>query len=575
LNKVISGVIVLLLTAGSVGGIMYARRGTVPPASAREAVSKTPTSPVARENARAGTKHWRLGAFGHPGINGYAAATSVRAGDPLDVYVRTKAGHFDAEVFRMGWYGGAGGRSVGRIPSIAGNEQSKCPVSEKRHTVQCSWNKSFTLATKASWVTGVYLIKLTTEEKQGAYVPFVVRERKTHAPMIFQSSVTTWQAYNEFGGRSLYDGPCTSRRVPAKASPSPSPAASHEPSLEPEPSPEESPEPTEEPSPQSSTGSFLWQRTRSAQSSPEASPEAGPSASPAAEPKFETESTCGFPNRSRAVSFDRPYDWPGAGQFFRFEYPVLYWMESKGYDVAYATDVDLHQGLNDLANRRAFLSVGHDEYYSAAMRTELENALASGTSLAFFGANDMYRHIRFEPSSLGPDRIEVNYKFAGEDPLLRTDPGDTTGQWRDWPVRKPEQMLLGAQYACNPVQADWVPTGEPAWLFRDTGFAPGDSVPGIVGYEYDRLFIHQPHPDGVVLVARSPLRCAGRASEANSTFYVAPSGAGVFDAGTLWFTCAIGPTRCTNRSGALIKADPRVQQLVANLLGAMLAKRFE
>ncbi|MCA1831680.1 MAG: N,N-dimethylformamidase beta subunit family domain-containing protein [Actinomycetota bacterium] len=574
MKRVLSVFIVLLLTVGIVGGMKYAHRGNLAPAGARELAQ--PTSPIAAENARRGDRRWRLGSASKRGLDAFASATSVRAGDPLDVYVRTKSTSFRADVYRMGWYAGAGARLVTRRTDIAGDGQSPCDAVGKRHTVTCAWRPSFTLGTRGSWPSGVYLIKLTTPDKRGAYVPFVIRETVTRAPIIFQSSVTTWQAYNSFGGRSLYDGPCTQRIVRVKpkelpsASPAP-PAAATETAV-PEPNPSEEPSPEETSSPPSP----LFPRI-SSQPEPSAQPSVAPQSTIAGvpEPAFETESTCGFPNRSRAVSFDRPYDWPGAGQFFRFEYPLLAWMESKGYDVAYATDVDLHEGLEDLKQRRVFLSVGHDEYYSTAMRDELESALAAGTSLAFFGANDIYRHIRFEDSPLGADRIEVNYKYAGEDPLFSANRSETTGQWRDRPINRPEQTLLGAQYSCNPAQGDWVPTGEPAWLFRNTGFAPGDSIDGLVGYEFDRLFIHQPHPDNVILVAKSPVRCGGKNGESNTTLYVAPSGAAVFDAGTLYFTCGVGPTRCTRRSGSRITADPRLQQLAANLIDAMLTRRFE
>jgi hypothetical protein len=266
---------------------------------------------------------------------------------------------------------------------------------------------------------------------------------------------------------------------------------------------------------------------------------------------------------------------PGDGQFMRFEFPLLFWMESQGMWVSYATDVDLHEGRESLFARRIFVSAGHDEYYSSEMRAALENALAGGTSLAFFGANDIYRHIRFEDSPLGADRIEVNYKSAAEDPYLRIDRSQVTSQWREWPVNRPEQELLGAQYECNPARADWVATGEPAWLFRGTGFATGDTIPNLVGYEYDRIMPGYPSPSGVIAVASSPLRCGGHRTVSNTTFYVAASGAGVFDAGSLWFPCALGPGGCVNASDSHPTPDARLQHLVRNLIYAMLGRRFE
>src|SRR5262249_19387058 len=156
---------------------------------------------------------------------------------------------------------------------------------------------------------------------------------------------------------------------------------------------------------------------------------------------------------------------------FFVEYPMIYWLESRGYDVAYTTDIDLHQQRDDLLQRRIFISVGHDEYYSTVMRKSLEVAARHGVSLIFAGGHDLYRHIRFESSRLGPDRIEVNYKDASLDPFSKTDPREVTNQWRDAPVNRPEQGLLGAQYAPGEFRiAPWRPTLRPAWLFAGTGF---------------------------------------------------------------------------------------------------------
>ncbi|HLW17209.1 MAG TPA: N,N-dimethylformamidase beta subunit family domain-containing protein, partial [Actinomycetota bacterium] len=96
-------------------------------------------------------------------------------------------------------------------------------------------------------------------------------------------------------------------------------------------------------------------------------------------------------------------------------------------------------------------------------------------------------------------------------------------------------------------------------------------IPNLVGYEYDKTFAGQDHPAGIVDVARSPLTCSGRQSESDSTFYIAPSGAAVFDAGTLDLVCALGPTSHACQG---IYPDAGVQKLVGNLIDAMLAHRF-
>ena len=69
--------------------------------------------------------------------------------------------------------------------------------------------------------------------------------------------------------------------------------------------------------------------------------------------------------------------------------------ERTGVPLAYETDVDLDQHPGLLAGARAVISLGHDEYYSLAMRNALVQARDAGTNLAFLGANAIYRHIRF------------------------------------------------------------------------------------------------------------------------------------------------------------------------------------
>src|SRR5205085_2718550 len=121
-----------------------------------------------------------------------------------------------------------------------------------------------------------------------------------------------------------------------------------------------------------------------------------------------------------------------------------------GIPLAYAADVDLqsHPGL--LTGAAGVISMGHDEYWSAPMRAALTTARDRGTNVAFLGANAVYRRIRLQPSVIGPDRIEVNYKDAAEDPLSRTHPSLTTADWPAPPAADPERSLTGETYACFP-----------------------------------------------------------------------------------------------------------------------------
>src|SRR5262249_21293208 len=97
-----------------------------------------------------------------------------------------------------------------------------------------------------------------------------------------------------------------------------------------------------------------------------------------------------------------------------FEYPMVRFLEREGYDVTYATDIDLHSppptGL--LTNRAAFLSVGHDEYWSKPMHDNLSAARDSGKHVAFFSGNSVWWIINVLQSN------RVLQTFKDQDPLI-------------------------------------------------------------------------------------------------------------------------------------------------------------
>jgi hypothetical protein len=260
-----------------------------------------------------------------------------------------------------------------------------------------------------------------------------------------------------------------------------------------------------------------------------------------------------FATRSRAVSFDRPYsDEDGAGQFIERELGVVAEAERLGLPIAYATDVDLELHPSILRGAAAAVSMGHDEYWSVRMRSVVTAARDHGTNLAFFGANDVFRRIRLTSSALGPARLETNYKVASEDPATRTHPAQTTADWPASPHAQPESSLLGAQYGCFPgkTRVSGVVVDPRNWVFSGTEVAKGMQLPGLVGPEVDTVQLRYPTPRPIEVLLHSPVRCPGGSpTHQDTTYYVAKSGAGVFDAGTIDWACdvrggchASGPT---------------------------------
>jgi len=247
-----------------------------------------------------------------------------------------------------------------------------------------------------------------------------------------------------------------------------------------------------------------------------------------------------YATRARVVSFDRPYaSEDGAGSFFQEEQPLVSYAERLGLPLAYVTSVDLDLNPHVLDGARAVVSEAHDEYWSPAMRAADTRARDQGVNVAFFGANAIYRKIRFESSRLGRDRIEVNYKDPLEDPLYGRDDARVTGNWPDPPDADPESSLTGQAYGCFSAPAPMVVTNAQGWIWAGGGAHRGMTLPGLVGVEFDTVNLSEPTPRPIELFARSPENCYGQAVESNVTYYVARSRAGVFDSGTESWICAL------------------------------------
>ncbi|HSU64786.1 MAG TPA: N,N-dimethylformamidase beta subunit family domain-containing protein [Burkholderiales bacterium] len=266
------------------------------------------------------------------------------------------------------------------------------------------------------------------------------------------------------------------------------------------------------------------------------------------------------------VSWNRPYTAQGTGQFFKWDYHFVRWLERSGYDVKYSTDVDTHENSERLLNSKVFLSGGHNEYWSKAMYDGVQQARDAGVHLAFFGADAVYWQVRFEASPLSgaADRVLVGYKDRTTDPVQGP---TTTVLWRDPFLNRPEQQLMGVQFSgsidISSPNAPYVVQNSSSWVYAGTGLADGDSIPGIVGYEMDASMSGYPLPTSVAgtyqVLSQSPFTDSGGTTmTANSSIYQAPSGAWVFGAGTVSWSFGL------DLDGVV---DPRIQRITANLLG--------
>jgi SAM-dependent methyltransferase len=171
-------------------------------------------NPVAAENARPGDGDWWGTHAPARTIEGYASQCSVRPGGRLELHISTNpAQRYRVTVHRLGWYGGAGGRTVAVHPGtrsdLQGLAREPPPTQPGPQIDSAGWPITDVIGVGDDWTTGVYIARLTltTGEHAGraAYVPFVVRPPLgTLADVLVQQPVTTAQAYNNFGGKSLY-----------------------------------------------------------------------------------------------------------------------------------------------------------------------------------------------------------------------------------------------------------------------------------------------------------------------------------------------------------------------------------
>ena len=115
------------------------------------------------------------------------------------------------------------------------------------------------------------------------------------------------------------------------------------------------------------------------------------------------------------------------------------------------------------------------------MRPVLTRARDRGVNLAFIGANEIYRRIRFGSSPLGPDRIEINYRNPREDPLYGVNNALVTANWPAPPAADPESSLTGQVYACASAPAPLVVTDPDGWIWAGTGARPGMRLPNLIG----------------------------------------------------------------------------------------------
>ncbi|MGR9349479.1 DUF4082 domain-containing protein (plasmid) [Rhizobium leguminosarum] len=506
-------------------------------AAAAAATAATPNK-IALENMKQGNpiSEWGLAGDGGGTIQGFATEISTNIGQTVDFKIATDSTHYRIDIYRMGYYGGDGARKVGSI------EQSLTTAQIQPHPIvdmslgliDCgNWSVSASWQIPTDAVSGVYFAKLVREDgvEDASIIPFVVRDDASTSNIVFQTSDTTWQAYNAWGGASLYYG-----EVPVD--------------------------------PADMIG------------------------------YLPPNCSCGLQaiGRASAVSYNRPIitnTSPIGGShdyIFGVESSAISWLEQNGYDVSYISGVDAARSGALLLNHDAYLSVGHDEYWSAEQRANVEAARDAGVNLAFWSGNECYWKVRWESSIDGSGQAYRTMVCYKETWGTSTDPSNVgTGTWRDPryadPGQQPENALTGTMFQVDSYRQDTISipydySNLRFWRNTDVSqLNEGETynlVQNLLGYEWDSDVENGFRPDGLINLSLSSVSVdtylrdygatVGSAVATHSlTMYRAASGALVFGAGTVFWSWGLSD----NHQGPATSTDRNVQQAMVNMFADM------
>lgn len=169
-------------------------------------------NPIVCENQKPGdpASDWDIAGAGDASVQGFTTEMSVDQGQTVLFKIDTAASAVQLDIYRMGYYGGFGARKVATIPSsqVTETNQQSCLTNASTGLIDCgNWSVSASWTVPTTATSGIYFAKATRTDTGGAsHIFFVVRDDDGLSNIIFQTSDTTWQAYNQYGGNSLYVG---------------------------------------------------------------------------------------------------------------------------------------------------------------------------------------------------------------------------------------------------------------------------------------------------------------------------------------------------------------------------------
>jgi hypothetical protein len=265
------------------------------------------------------------------------------------------------------------------------------------------------------------------------------------------------------------------------------------------------------------------------------------------------------------ISFERPYALyvnllpsafnplsNGSGEFLLWEYTLAYWMEQQGYDVTYISNIDTHMDPGGLLRAKAFLSIGHDEYWTYRMVDNVKSARDAGVNILFLSGNSVSGAVYLDSSTEG-----LPFRTMG-----RTGREDLD-----------DRGLMGAvSYGVG--YCSFVCRNPDHWLFEGTRMQEGDSINNLVGWEYHGRPVGR--QDDLLVLGENKVNTVGfgRKNPENwtATLYTAEKGNFVFNAGTCFWVQPLARTPAYQHPMQMSRImdfstpDPRVQRMTMNLL---------
>ncbi len=389
-------------------------------------------------------------------IEGYCSELSYEPGQVAAVHVSTKAESFDVTVRRWG----TTGETVWERQSLPGTYTPPPPDADANG---CGWPASFEISVDPEWRSGFYLITLTAKglidgkpidpDRQVAHAGFVVRgapgSRTGRTLLVLATN--TWNAYNTWGGASLYTGgtQVAYQRPWSRGMLVRTPTERDDRKARPTRWGEEA-----------DVDGMTFQQYR-------------------------------FQNGYAATI--------GSSGWYQYERRFVEWAEAEGYEFDYAVSSDLDRDPTIADGYELLLSVGHDEYWSARQRDTVEAHVRRGGRFVSFSGNTMFWQVRVEPSSGDRGETMVCYKYSAhtDDPVVAAgEPERMSGMFADPLVARPEAAFLGGGSAWGLYNrfGQAVARGAGAftvyrhdhWLLAGSGLGYGDllgATHGAVGYE--------------------------------------------------------------------------------------------